>query len=113
MAGVTDQLLVMGSQQPKLYKRGGYHLNCFSLFFYLSLSLLSQHPHIIQMPLALNKARSSKFTSVVEIILFLLENITEEKFWQSIFGERLTKLGQRYFGNDFIMLGMLFYVARK
>lgn len=112
MAGVTDHLLFMGSLQPKLYKRGG---TTWTVFHYslLSLSPLTYHPHSIQMPSPLNKVRTSKFTSVVETVLFLLENISEEKFWQSIFGERLTKLGQRYFGNDFIMLGMLFYVARK
>jgi hypothetical protein len=65
------------------------------------------------MPEALNKVRSMRFVSIIETILYLLENITEETFWQSILGERLTKLGQRYFGNDFVMLGILFYIARK
>ncbi|SAM00573.1 hypothetical protein [Absidia glauca] len=63
------------------------------------------------MPEALNKVRSMRFVSIIETILYLLENITEESFWQSILGERLTKLGQRYFGNDFVMLGILFYIA--
>ncbi|CAO3647705.1 unnamed protein product [Cunninghamella blakesleeana] len=63
------------------------------------------------MPLPLTKIRSLSFTGLFDILLYLLENITEEKFWQGILGERLTKLGQRYFGNDFVMLGILFYIA--
>ncbi|CAO3591196.1 unnamed protein product [Absidia cylindrospora] len=47
----------------------------------------------------------------MEFILYLLENISEEKFWQGILGERLTRLGQRYFGNDFVCIGILFYIA--
>ncbi|KAI8330487.1 P-loop containing nucleoside triphosphate hydrolase protein [Chlamydoabsidia padenii] len=63
------------------------------------------------MPLALSKVRSMRFIYIVEKILYFLENITEETFWHGIFGERLTKLAQRYFGNDFVMLGILFYIA--
>ncbi|CAO3647713.1 unnamed protein product [Cunninghamella blakesleeana] len=63
------------------------------------------------MPLPLSKIRSIKFTSLFELLLSLLENVSDEKFWQGLLGERLTKLGQRYFGNDFVMLGILFYIA--
>ncbi|KAI8093613.1 P-loop containing nucleoside triphosphate hydrolase protein, partial [Halteromyces radiatus] len=63
------------------------------------------------MPLPLSKIRSIKMINFIETILYILENITEEKFWFGIFGERLTKICQRYFGNDFIMLGILFYIA--
>ncbi|CAO3588351.1 unnamed protein product [Absidia cylindrospora] len=63
------------------------------------------------MPLALNKIKTFKFASLVELLLYILENATEEHFWKGIFGDRLTRLLQRYFGNDFFMIGILFYLA--
>ncbi|ORX54578.1 P-loop containing nucleoside triphosphate hydrolase protein [Hesseltinella vesiculosa] len=59
------------------------------------------------MPLPLKKYGSS----FVQFIFYLLENATEETFWKSCLGERLYGLFQRYFGNDFVVITMIFYLA--
>ncbi|KAI8072563.1 hypothetical protein BC940DRAFT_316699 [Gongronella butleri] len=64
------------------------------------------------MPLPLQKiTKFTSFAALMEGILYVLENATEESFWRGLVGERLLKIFQRYFGNDFIMISVLFYIA--
>ncbi|KAL0094860.1 P-loop containing nucleoside triphosphate hydrolase protein [Phycomyces blakesleeanus] len=48
---------------------------------------------------------------VFDKILTLLERISEETFWEGLIGQRLANLGKRYFGNDFVMLSIIFYIT--
>ncbi|KAI9026480.1 P-loop containing nucleoside triphosphate hydrolase protein [Phycomyces nitens] len=48
---------------------------------------------------------------VFDKILTLLERISEETFWEGLIGPRLANLGKRYFGNDFVMLSVIFYIT--
>ncbi|KAI7867535.1 P-loop containing nucleoside triphosphate hydrolase protein [Spinellus fusiger] len=48
---------------------------------------------------------------VLDKVLTFLEKISEESFWESLLGQRLTQLGKRYFGNDFVMLSIIVYVT--
>lgn len=55
----------------------------------------------------------SRVSTTVDTLLTILECISDEKFWQRAFGQRILELGKRYFGNDFLLLSMGFYVACK
>lgn len=55
----------------------------------------------------------SKASTVIDIILTALECVSDERFWQRVFGQRILELGKRYFGNDFVLLSMGFYIACK
>ncbi|KAI8981015.1 P-loop containing nucleoside triphosphate hydrolase protein [Pilobolus umbonatus] len=44
-------------------------------------------------------------------ILTFLEKITDESFWNNIFGDRVLNLLKRYFGNDAVYLGVIVYLA--
>ncbi|ORX54576.1 P-loop containing nucleoside triphosphate hydrolase protein [Hesseltinella vesiculosa] len=64
------------------------------------------------MPTALQKYRPQVNTTVLfERVLHLLEKVTDEKFWHSLLGDRITDLLKRYFGNDFVMITLLLYVS--
>lgn len=55
----------------------------------------------------------SRVSTTVDTLLTILECISDEKFWQRAFGQRILELGKRYFGNGFVLLSMGFYVACK
>lgn len=46
-----------------------------------------------------------------DFILTVLEKVTDEAFWESVLGQRLVNLGKRYFGNDFVVLSLVFYIS--
>jgi hypothetical protein len=48
-----------------------------------------------------------------DMVLDCLWRLTEESFWLHVFGDRLFNLLKRYFGNDVVLCGMLFYITRK
>ena len=50
---------------------------------------------------------------VLNTILTFLERIIDEKFWEGLIGQRLVELGKRYFGNDFVVLSLVYYIACK
>lgn len=51
--------------------------------------------------------------SFVDSFITFLECISDESFWNAIFGERISVLLKRYFGNDVVFLGFIVYLARK
>jgi hypothetical protein len=56
---------------------------------------------------------SSHIGNAINILLSLLEKMSDENIWKSFLGERLVNLGQKYFGNDFVALSLAIYIARK
>ena len=50
---------------------------------------------------------------VLDTLLTFLERIIDEKFWEGLIGQRLVELGKRYFGNDFVVLSLVYYIACK
>ncbi|ORY96667.1 P-loop containing nucleoside triphosphate hydrolase protein [Syncephalastrum racemosum] len=52
-----------------------------------------------------------KAKTVFDLILTFLEKVTDEAFWESVLGQRLVNLGKRYFGNDFVVLSLVFYIS--
>lgn len=46
-------------------------------------------------------------------LLTLLENMSDETFWNTLLGERVLNLLKRYFGSDVVCLGFIVYLARK
>ncbi|KAI9274343.1 P-loop containing nucleoside triphosphate hydrolase protein, partial [Phascolomyces articulosus] len=48
---------------------------------------------------------------VLDKILTFLEHIIDERFWEGLIGQRLVELGKRYFGNDFVVLSLVYYIA--
>ncbi|KAI9312287.1 P-loop containing nucleoside triphosphate hydrolase protein [Dichotomocladium elegans] len=49
--------------------------------------------------------------NIADVILTFLDQITDEKFWESLLGQRLVELCKRYFGNDFVILSLVYYVS--
>ena len=54
-----------------------------------------------------------RITGAVNLVLTVLEKISDETIWKQIFGERIVNLLQKYFGNDFVALSLAIYIARK
>ncbi|KAI8354114.1 hypothetical protein EDC96DRAFT_516887 [Choanephora cucurbitarum] len=52
-----------------------------------------------------------RITSAVNLVLTVLEKISDETIWKQIFGERIVNLLQKYFGNDFVALSLAIYIA--
>ncbi|KAI8340863.1 P-loop containing nucleoside triphosphate hydrolase protein [Chlamydoabsidia padenii] len=50
------------------------------------------------------------FSLWTDILLNWLWRLTEESFWLHFLGDRLFNLLKRYFGNDVVLCGMLFYI---
>ncbi|KAG0166293.1 hypothetical protein DFQ28_007716 [Apophysomyces sp. BC1034] len=48
---------------------------------------------------------------IFDKILTLLERISEEAFWENLLGPRLSSLCKKYFGNDVVLLSVVFYAA--
>ncbi|KAI8072541.1 P-loop containing nucleoside triphosphate hydrolase protein [Gongronella butleri] len=64
------------------------------------------------MPLALQKYRPKvNVAASIDRIVNMLEKLMDEKFWHSLLGDRITNLMKRYFGNDFVMITLLIYIA--
>lgn len=51
--------------------------------------------------------------TLVDTLLTLLEKVSDESFWNALFGERVLNLMKRYFGSDVVFLGFIVYLARK
>lgn len=56
---------------------------------------------------------AGQVSKAFNLLLTILEKISDENIWKNLLGERLVKLGQKYFGNDFVTLSVAFYLARK
>ncbi|ORX54577.1 P-loop containing nucleoside triphosphate hydrolase protein [Hesseltinella vesiculosa] len=46
----------------------------------------------------------------VDRVMTLVDTVSDEKFWHGLLGDRVTGLLKRYFGNDFVMITLMFYV---
>jgi hypothetical protein len=51
--------------------------------------------------------------TLIDTLLTLLERVSDEAFWNALFGERVLNLMKRYFGSDVVFLGFIVYLARK
>jgi hypothetical protein len=58
-------------------------------------------------------ATSDLAGSFADVIISLLERMSDEAFWSALFGERILNLLKRYFGSDVVFLGFIVYLARK
>jgi len=58
-------------------------------------------------------AGTGRLNTLVDRILCLLEKVSDEAFWNGLFGERVLNLMKRYFGSDVVFLGFIVYLARK
>lgn len=56
---------------------------------------------------------SGRMNTMVDRLLCLLEKVSDEAFWNSLFGDRVLNLLKRYFGSDVVFLGFIVYLARK
>ncbi|KAF7721785.1 hypothetical protein EC973_004137 [Apophysomyces ossiformis] len=56
-----------------------------------------------------SKATQAKL--IFDKILTLLERMSEEAFWEGLLGPRLSNLCKKYFGNDVVLLSVVFYAA--
>ncbi|KAG2197339.1 hypothetical protein INT47_012769 [Mucor saturninus] len=56
---------------------------------------------------------SGRLNTFVDRLLCLLEKVSDEAFWNSLFGDRVLNLLKRYFGSDVVFLGFIVYLARK
>ncbi|KAI9468962.1 MAG: P-loop containing nucleoside triphosphate hydrolase protein [Benjaminiella poitrasii] len=54
---------------------------------------------------------SSRVVQAFNLLLTILEKLSDENIWKSFLGERVVRLGQKYFGNDFVTLSLAFYIA--
>lgn len=54
-----------------------------------------------------------KMSLLFDRLLCLLEKLSDEAFWNSLFGDRVLNLLKRYFGSDVVFLGFIVYLARK
>ncbi|KAF7722378.1 hypothetical protein EC973_003188 [Apophysomyces ossiformis] len=61
--------------------------------------------------IARNSLSFAQLQLIIDKFITLLENVSEEKFWENLFGKRLVDLGRRYFGNDFVVLSLVVYIA--
>lgn len=52
-------------------------------------------------------------TTMVDQLFSLLEKISDEAFWNALFGDRALNLLKRYFGSDVVFLGFIVYLIRK
>ncbi|CEP19579.1 hypothetical protein [Parasitella parasitica] len=52
-----------------------------------------------------------RLNSLLDRILCLLEKVSDEAFWNSLFGDRVLNLLKRYFGSDVVFLGFIVYLA--
>ncbi|KAI8072562.1 P-loop containing nucleoside triphosphate hydrolase protein [Gongronella butleri] len=63
-------------------------------------------------PLALQKYKPNiNMAGALDRVISLVEKMSDEQFWHSLLGDRLSGLLKRYFGNDFVMVSVLFYIA--
>lgn len=65
------------------------------------------------LPPVVAAASTGRFGSLIESLLTLLEKVSDEAFWNGLFGDRALNLLKRYFGSDVVFLGFLVYLARK
>lgn len=56
---------------------------------------------------------SGRLNTWVDRLLCLLEKVSDEAFWNGLFGDRVLNLLKRYFGSDVVFLGFIVYLARK
>ncbi|GAN07780.1 ATPase, AAA domain containing protein [Mucor ambiguus] len=56
-------------------------------------------------------AGTGRLNTLVDRILCLLEKVSDEAFWNGLFGERVLNLMKRYFGSDVVFLGFIVYLA--
>lgn len=56
---------------------------------------------------------TGRLNTLMDRILCLLEKVSDEAFWNGLFGERVLNLLKRYFGSDVVFLGFIVYLARK
>ncbi|KAI8637407.1 P-loop containing nucleoside triphosphate hydrolase protein [Parasitella parasitica] len=52
-----------------------------------------------------------RLNSLLDRILCLLEKVSDEAFWNALFGDRVLNLLKRYFGSDVVFLGFIVYLA--
>ncbi|KAI8971970.1 P-loop containing nucleoside triphosphate hydrolase protein [Mycotypha africana] len=50
-------------------------------------------------------------SKLIDRVLSLLEMMSDEAFWNNLFGERVLNLLKRYFGSDVVFLGFIVYLA--
>lgn len=56
---------------------------------------------------------TDRIVTFLDQLFSLLEKISDEAFWNSLFGDRALNLLKRYFGSDVVFLGFILYLARK
>ncbi|KAI8075537.1 P-loop containing nucleoside triphosphate hydrolase protein [Thamnidium elegans] len=54
---------------------------------------------------------TGRIATFLEQLFSLLEKISDEAFWNSLFGDRVLNLLKRYFGSDVVFLGFILYLA--
>jgi hypothetical protein len=63
-------------------------------------------------PVVAATAGTGRISIFVERLLCLLEKVSDEAFWNGLFGDRILNLLKRYFGSDVVFLGFIVYLAR-
>lgn len=56
---------------------------------------------------------TGRLNTLMDRLLCLLEKVSDEAFWNGLFGDRVLNLLKRYFGSDVVFLGFIVYLARK
>lgn len=56
---------------------------------------------------------AGRLNTLMDRLLCLLEKVSDEAFWNGLFGDRVLNLLKRYFGSDVVFLGFIVYLARK
>ncbi|GAA5794837.1 hypothetical protein HPULCUR_000185 [Helicostylum pulchrum] len=56
---------------------------------------------------------TNRIVTFLDQLFSLLEKLSDETFWNSLFGDRALNLLKRYFGSDVVFLGFILYLARK